>query len=214
MMFMINIVVHQFTSHLYTSLYLFQCSILIINSLYCLLTLCHVIFYTKEELRVRSKYLNGNLETALGQHLLLPTTKEQGLIFDPKLIKMVMVYHNNLERPEGTFAVIDRDAQAKEEALEKRLKLSELSALPRDECSSCMSRKQVYCGECKGVRMANAEHLLPPRVTLPFDVLLLIDWCVVVMGDESEVYINARIHQHIIPYCHMPRFNTYCHKHV
>lgn len=145
---------------------------------------------TPEELRSKSPFLNGSLEAALAQHvLLLPTSRETrgGVVFDPQFVKMVVLYHDELERPEGTFAVgsgkkeeeeAEADALKKEEALEKNLKLSELSALPRDVCSSCMCRKQVYCGECTGVRMGNAEALLPARITLPFDVLLLIDWYV------------------------------------
>jgi hypothetical protein len=118
------------------------------------------------------------LESTLGQHVLLPTTVAQGVIFDPQYIKMVLAYHDDLERPAGTFEVVDAEAVAQQEALERELKLLELSALPRDECPSCLSRKQVYCGDCMGVRMKNAEPLLPERITLPFDVLLLIDWCV------------------------------------
>jgi hypothetical protein len=118
------------------------------------------------------------LETALGQHILLPTTMERGVIFDPQYIKMVLKYHAELERPEGTFELMDPQAQAEQAALEKRLHLPELSALPRDVCSSCLCRKQVYCGDCTDVRMSNAEALLPGRIKLPFEVLLLIDWYV------------------------------------
>ena len=108
--------------------------------------------------------------------MLLPTTEAQGIIFDLKFLKMVAAYHDELERPEGTFEVIDPNAAVKQDELEIALKLSELSSLPRDVCRSCMCRKQVYCGDCTGVRMQNAEEFLPKRITLPFDVLLLIDW--------------------------------------
>ena len=148
-----------------------------------------------EELRAKSPFLNGSLEATLGQHMLLPTTKEGGLIFDPQFIKMIVSYHDELERPEGTFAVGegDKEAMEREKALAEHLKLAELSALPRDVCSSCMCRKQVYCGECTGVRMGNAEALLPTRVTLPFDVLLLIDWYVVHTSNECRICTLTRI---------------------
>ena len=95
-----------------------------------------------EELRAKSPFLNGSLEATLGQHMLLPTTKEGGLIFDPQFIKMIVSYHDELERPEGTFAVGegDKEAMEREKALAEHLKLAELSALPRDVCSSCMCR--------------------------------------------------------------------------
>ena len=131
-----------------------------------------------DELRKKGPYINGFLETALGEHVLLPTTAAQGIIFDPKYIKMVMKYHENLERPDGTFDVVNTEAVAKEKAIERKLKLQELSELPRDVCESCMCRKQVYCGDCTGVRMKNAEDFLPKRINLPFNVLLLIDWYV------------------------------------
>lgn len=110
--------------------------------------------------------------------MLLPTTAERGIIFDPQFLRLVVSYHDELERPAGTFEVVEADAASAQQALEERLRLPELEGLARDVCRSCNCRKQVYCGDCTGVRMANAEALLPERITLPFDVLLLIDWCV------------------------------------
>eukprot|EP00596_Hydrurales_sp_CCMP1899_P002045 CAMPEP_0119053806 /NCGR_PEP_ID=MMETSP1177-20130426/74662_1 /TAXON_ID=2985 /ORGANISM="Ochromonas sp, Strain CCMP1899" /LENGTH=484 /DNA_ID=CAMNT_0007033859 /DNA_START=471 /DNA_END=1922 /DNA_ORIENTATION=- len=51
-----------------------------------------------------------------------------------------------------------------------------LAAIPREVCPLCGGRRQIYCGDCGGVRMDGANNLLPPRVQLPFDVLLIVHW--------------------------------------
>lgn len=51
-----------------------------------------------------------------------------------------------------------------------------LAAIPREVCRLCGGRRQIYCGDCGGVRMDGAISLLPPRVQLPFDVLLVVHW--------------------------------------
>eukprot|EP01036_Dinobryon_divergens_P026672 gene26673-35348_t len=76
-------------------------------------------------------------------------------------------YHAIVKRPEGTF-----DLNLDTETL---YLIEKLSKLPREKCSRCLGCRQVYCGPC-GLRMPNAEELLPARVELPFDVLLLLHW--------------------------------------
>ena len=63
----------------------------------------------------------------------------------------------------------DREIR-KEEEMASYLLL--LSAVDREICHLCGGRRQIYCGDCGGIRLDRAESLLPQRVVLPFDVLL------------------------------------------
>ena len=54
--------------------------------------------------------------------------------------------------------------------------LSDLAAVRREMCPVCGSKRQIYCGDCGGVRMADGGAFLPPRILLPFDVLLVMHW--------------------------------------
>ena len=51
-----------------------------------------------------------------------------------------------------------------------------LSSVDREICHRCGGRRQIYCGDCGGVRLNRASSLLPQRVVLPFDVLLIVHW--------------------------------------
>ena len=67
----------------------------------------------------------------------------------------------------------DREMQKEKEMASYLLLLSEVN---REICHLCGGRRQIYCGDCGGVRLDQAESLLPPRVVLPFDVLLIVHW--------------------------------------
>ena len=54
--------------------------------------------------------------------------------------------------------------------------ISALIAMPREVCPKCTGRRQLYCGDCCGLRMPIADILLPPRIDIPFEVLLLVHW--------------------------------------
>lgn len=54
--------------------------------------------------------------------------------------------------------------------------ISTLAELPKEVCARCKGRRQVYCGDCWGARMPLAQNVLPDRIELPFDVVLLLHW--------------------------------------
>lgn len=57
-----------------------------------------------------------------------------------------------------------------------RSQLDDLAAVRREMCHVCGCKRQIYCGDCEGVRMAGGGAFLPPRILLPFDVLLVMHW--------------------------------------
>jgi hypothetical protein len=115
--------------------------------------------------------------------------------YDNGFLRRVRQYHEETQRPDGTFdspvkaipcsvelaatdefAGTDDSAQQNaEQAAEAALLLS-LANMPKETCPQCLGRRQVYCGDCGGRRTAQGGQLLPPRVDLPFDVLLLVHW--------------------------------------
>ena len=101
----------------------------------------------------------------------------------------VREYHDTTRRPAGTFdSPVKTTPQCSDEAAagtvaavteqEERMSslITALVQLPKEVCPACLGRRQVYCGDCKGLRMSSAYELLPARVELPFDVLLLLHW--------------------------------------
>jgi hypothetical protein len=115
--------------------------------------------------------------------------------YDNGFLRRVRQYHEETQRPDGTFdspvkaiacsvelaatdelaGINDSAQQDAEQAAEAALLLS-LANMPKETCPQCLGRRQVYCGDCGGRRMAQGGQLLPPRVYLPFDVLLLVHW--------------------------------------
>lgn len=134
------------------------------------------IFIAGEELHLKTKPLSSKLQKLLyKQPLILIDTniisssdefksrkeKHQILYFHEDFLGIVAKYHDSLRRQEGTFDMESND------------KLDFLSKFDRDICKQCNQRRAVYCGECKGLRMENTSHLLPKRISLPFDVLIV-----------------------------------------
>ena len=113
--------------------------------------------------------LSPNLKKELDYHNLHSprNDKDNFLIhFNSNFVHKVYLYHKSVERPEGTFSSeIDCDPV-----------LIKLSQLEREMCPGCNSNKQIYCGECLGMRMPNARSLLPNRIALPFDISIIIHW--------------------------------------
>jgi hypothetical protein len=54
--------------------------------------------------------------------------------------------------------------------------IDDLAAVRREKCHVCGCKRQIYCGDCGGVRMVAGGASLPPRIRLPFDVLLVMHW--------------------------------------
>ena len=115
------------------------------------------------------------------------------LLFRKSFIDKVNTYHSSLKRPidnidasysDELFPQIDHDkdehdnseSSALREVLQEDNRISSLALIERDVCNQCKGRRQLYCGGCGGVRMENANSLLPTKLHLPFDVLLVLHW--------------------------------------
>lgn len=85
--------------------------------------------------------------------------------------------NNDCDMSEHHTQLPQETQQAQQESYDME-QIKRLAALPRDTCAGCNCKRQVYCGDCgsSGERMSNASGLLPPRVTLPFNILLLVHW--------------------------------------
>jgi len=88
--------------------------------------------------------------------------------FNKEFLYQVQLYFDQVSRPEGTF---EEDSLFNDELV--TIKLAEL---PREVCEGCNGRRQVYCGDCCGKRMTSSSAILPPRVDLPFNILLVVHW--------------------------------------
>ena len=63
----------------------------------------------------------------------------------------------------------------------------------------------VYCGDCHGLRMPLGGILLPPRIHLPFDVLLVLHW-------QEKLHHCTGIlppHPMLLPHCYPPPLVTH-----
>lgn len=125
--------------------------------------------------------LSGKIQIKLNVHPLLPPVNEGKIVFYERLLQTIVAYHAELERPEGTF----------EDEESKALARSAMS-FSREICPVCGKRRQLYCGDCGGVRMPVAEmgDVFPPRVLLPFDILLLVHWFVTLRSAYDITFLK------------------------
>jgi hypothetical protein len=128
--------------------------------------------YASEELSQKCLNIPGYISNELDTHILHSPIhhNEPGkgiLLFEDKFLKIVQEFHLSVQRPSGTF---------EEEVVDSAI--AALAFLPREKCYNCQGQRHLYCGDCNGLRMRNAESLLPSRIFLPFDVLLLLHWLV------------------------------------
>lgn len=118
--------------------------------------------------------------------------------FNMDFLVRVRQYHEATRRPEGTFESPLKsplkahlrdspaaDTPAEEDCVSSDTSnispaeaelISALAELPKEVCLRCKGRRQVYCGDCWGARMTAGQSLLPPRIALPFNVVLLLHW--------------------------------------
>ena len=124
------------------------------------------LYMVAKELALKCRNINGRLVKLLNDQPLYPPHPSTGqLQFTSSFISEVREYHASLQRPDGTFCYNPE-------------KTPEVARLPRVLCPMCGSRRQLYCGECGGIRMPHADPHLPPRIQPPFDIHLLLHWYV------------------------------------
>ena len=80
-----------------------------------------------------------------------------------------------LRELEDAAKIVKRLSLSQNEASSGSL-IDDLAAVRREKCHLCGCKRQIYCGDCGGVRMAAGGAFLPPRILLPFDVLLVMHW--------------------------------------
>jgi hypothetical protein len=113
----------------------------------------------------------------LDSHPLLPPQTSQEIVqFQNQFLLKVMEYFKTLERPQETFSLDKILIEDDSKLLEYLSRVENLSRLPREACPKCSGRRQIYCGECEGIRMSNAEGILPNQISLPINILLLLHW--------------------------------------
>jgi hypothetical protein len=125
-----------------------------------------IVWDISSELSQKCINLSPDLQKELRQQ---PLTSSDALHrkvhWSASFLSHVAAYHASVQRPAGAFALQMRDI------------FPLLAGLPRQECPQCHGQRQIYCGPCGGLRlMGRPEELLPPRVNLPFKVLLLLHW--------------------------------------
>jgi hypothetical protein len=143
----------------------------------------HIPATAETSARTSAVELNGITYDVSGQN-----QTSQGRIavqFNKDFLRRVRQYHEETRRPAGTFDSPVKSAaatvaetpdtpQQPETALDRTI--LQLANLPKETCPQCRGSRQVYCGDCSGLRMVEADKFLPARVELPFDVLLLLHW--------------------------------------
>jgi hypothetical protein len=76
---------------------------------------------------------------------------------------------------------------------EKTSPLDTLAAAERERCHLCGGKRQIYCGDCGGIRVGQGGELLPRRIVLPFDLLLIVHWLVLLQLLSTELFLLVRI---------------------
>ena len=126
------------------------------------------LYYTAYELVRKMVTLSAKLMPEYLNQPIYPRNTNGLLQFHEKFINKVIEYHNYVRRPEGTY-----DSESMTKNNDNIIKLANLN---RFICPNCQSRRQIYCGSCGGIRSIEAEEYFPPRIELPFNVLLLVHW--------------------------------------
>ena len=114
------------------------------------------------------------------------------LLLPVEFVSELRAFFRSVQRPDGTFAAKDAPSPPPSSpplgatdtpdmptappgpAFSFARLLPHLVQQGRETCPSCQRRRSIYCGDCLGQRMPQAALLLPPRVPLPFDLVLLL----------------------------------------
>lgn len=123
------------------------------------------LWRASEVICIKSVTVDVKLQREIYLHPLYPFDSVTGWpCFHKDLLQRICEYHTSLRRPDGTFLLPESEL------------IHQLLDLPRVVCKNCNHARHLYCGPCGGLRMENADALLPPRVELPFNVHLVLHW--------------------------------------
>lgn len=102
-------------------------------------------------------------ELCLKRLIMKDYPNDKSLYFDKEFLIKVANYYEDTKRPEGTFECTEDQ------------NIITLSSLNREQCPICNGSRQVYCGPC-GVCLPSAIKYMPKKISLPFDLLLILHW--------------------------------------
>ena len=109
-----------------------------------------VLLYHCNSLSKKASNLSHELMKQFDYHPLLPPGEDGGFSFHPEFLSAVAAYHKSLTRPNDVFA-----SKASDDAESSMLR--DLACLDREECPRCHGRRQIYCGNCGGIRSADHD---------------------------------------------------------
>jgi len=122
-----------------------------------------IIWQIGDDVSSKNSVLSPKLQSLLFHHEVI--ILENKPIFSDEFIEKVRNYFLHVKRPEGTF-----DWKFDDYPL-----IPVLLKTARDNCSECNSMRHVYCGPC-GRLLNSIEPLIGKKLTLPFDLLVIIHW--------------------------------------
>ena len=172
--------------------------------------------FTTQQLNTHCSHLNNNISNTNTNTNTTPLSNEHCVLFRKSYIDKVNQYHASVKRPNvnATEVFHENEVQSvtatiaiEEDDFNNDIELvTTLSNLSRERCIECGSNRQVYCGDCGGLRLTSTVGVLPDRVSLPFDVLLLVHWylgyiyiyiCICVSCEYLRSYIDVYMQMYI-----------------
>ena len=121
------------------------------------------IWEISEDVSSKNSVLSPKLQSQLFHHEVIILEKKA--VFTDEYIEKVKNYFLHVKRPEGTF-----DWKFDDYPL-----IPTLIKTAREKCSECNSMRHIYCGPC-GRLVDSIEPLIGKKLTLPFDLLVIIHW--------------------------------------
>ncbi len=121
------------------------------------------IWEISEDVSSKNSVLSPKLQSQLFHHEVIILEKKA--VFTDEYIEKVKNYFLHVKRPEGTF-----DWKFDDYPL-----IPTLIKTAREKCNGCNSMRHIYCGPC-GRLVDSMEPLIGKKLTLPFDLLVIIHW--------------------------------------
>lgn len=105
------------------------------------------LLHHSNALSKKASNLSHELMREFDYHPVLPPGRDGGFSFHPEFLAEVAAYHRTLSRPDDVFV-----GKASDDV--ELTMLRDLAGLDREECPRCHGRRQIYCGNCGGIRLA------------------------------------------------------------